>query len=128
MQDILEIFPQESLVLVKKLFAAPIPAKQELLAEVDSYNTEIDEAASTRPDLDVNLAECISRGCAALIEELWDDASEQQRKLIQVACGYFIIEDDEAGDLNSVFGFDDDAAVFNVIAEYLDRDDLLIQV
>jgi hypothetical protein len=27
-----------------------------------------------------------------------------------------------------VFGFDDDARVFNVVAEYLNRDNLLIQV
>jgi hypothetical protein len=128
MDKILEIFPVESHLLVAELLKLPLHSKQQLLTKLDSYSAIVDKEAATKPDLDVNLAECLSRGGVALIDEIWDEATVQQRKLIQVACDYFIIENDEDGDFNSVFGFDDDARVFNVVAEYLNRDNLLIQV
>jgi len=128
MEEILGIFPKKSLLLVEKLLELPLPSKQKLLSDMKSYNAEIDKVAATKPGLDVNLADCLFRACTTLIEEVWDDATDQQRKLIQIACEYFIIKDEEEGDLNSVFGFDDDACVFNAVTEYLDREDLLIQV
>ena len=53
---------------------------------------------------------------------------DHRNRLIQAACYYFVENDDEDGDLQSVYGFDDDAELLNVILEHLDRPDLAIQI
>ena len=53
---------------------------------------------------------------------------DHRNRLIQAACYYFVENDDEDGDLQSVYGFDDDAELLNVILEHLDRPDLVIQI
>ncbi len=53
---------------------------------------------------------------------------DHRKRLIQAACYYFVENDDEESGIQSVYGFDDDAELLNVILEHLDRPDLVIQI
>ena len=57
----------------------------------------------------------------AEIEKYADDIEK-------AACYYFVESDDQDGDLESVYGFDDDAEVLNEILELLNRPDLTVQI
>jgi len=76
----------------------------------------------------VNLAECIGTSCLVLLNTLGPDTPEESRRLIQVACRYFVETEDREGDLASVFGFDDDAEVLNAVAVKLGRPDLVVSI
>ena len=112
----------------EKYYLLPMTSKQDLVSAVDSYADVIADEARRRGDLDIHLADCIARCCLVLLAEHWDAASEHQRRLVQCACYYFIDDEDEDGDLQSAYGFDDDAELVNVIVEQLGRPDLAIQV
>jgi len=106
----------------------PLASKPALETLIDEYADDIEQAASNRGDLDVNLADCIARSCKTLLNEEWDRADDPAKRLIQAACHYFVESDDQDGDLGSVYGFDDDAEVLNEILELLNRTDLIVQI
>ena len=106
----------------------PLAPKRELIALINDYADEIARVANRRGDLDINLADCIARCCLTLLNEQWDGEGDHRKRLIQSACYYYVENDDEDGDLQSVCGFDDDAELLNVILEHLDRPDLVIQI
>lgn len=95
---------------------------------VDNYADDVGRAAARRGDLDINLADCVARCCNALLNEEWDGADDTGKRLIQAACHYFVESDDEDGDLESVYGFDDDAELLNEILKLMNRSDLAIQI
>jgi len=105
-----------------------LASKPALEALIEKYADDIEQAACNRGDLDVNLAECISRSCKTLLNEEWDRAEDFGKRLIQAACYYFVESDDQDGDLESVYGFDDDAEVLNEVLELLNRPDLTVQI
>jgi uncharacterized membrane protein YkvA (DUF1232 family) len=110
--------------------AAPSTAREHARAsgsELDAYKRRIDDSARRRPDLDVNLAEAILRTCRTLLGD-WTDLSEEERRLVQLACDYYVDPYDEDGDLESVFGFDDDAEVVNLVLNELGREDLQVRI
>ena len=113
---------------VSDFYNMPLAPKRELIALINDYADEIANVAKRRGDLDVNLADCIARCCLTLLNEQWDGEGDHRKRLIQSACYYYIENDDEDGDLESVYGFDDDAELLNVILEHLDRPDLVIQI
>jgi hypothetical protein len=61
-------------------------SRNELLRLISDYADEIEQVAHTKEDIDVNLADCISRCCVILLEEHWKKESKQNRLLIQAAC------------------------------------------
>ena len=111
-----------------RLYDMPLTSKTALEARIIQYADDIEQAATNRGDLDVHLADCISRSCMTLLNEEWDRAEDFGKRLIQAACHYFVESDDEDGDLDSVYGFDDDAELVNEILELLNRQDLTIQI
>ena len=110
------------------LYNHPLLTKNEIIELIAEYADRIEQVAHTRDDLDVNLADCISRRCLALLDEHWEDESEQNKHLIQAACCYFVESDDDDDDFESVFGFDDDAELLNLILGHFEREDLIIQI
>lgn len=76
----------------------------------------------------MNLAECIGVSCFVLLNTLRPDTPEESRRLIQVACRYFVETEDGEGDLESVFGFDDDAEVLNAVVMKVGRSDLVVSI
>lgn len=120
--------PDELRQALGRLYDLPLTSKSALEALVTEYADDIERAATNRGDLDVHLADCISRSCMTLLNEEWDRAEGVGKRLIQAACHYFVENDDEDRDLESVYGFDDDAEVVNAILELLNRQDLTIQI
>jgi hypothetical protein len=113
---------------LERLLERPAETRENLLAQLSEYTLEIDRAARARKDLDVHLAESILRSCTALLEEGWDDLDEGQQRLAQLACDYYLDAEDEDADLESVFGFEDDAEVLNLVLEEIGRGDLKVRV
>src|SRR5690606_31208346 len=67
---------------------------------------------------DPRLLEGIASGALALLDGLGAQPAEEQRRLVQAAIAWFLLEDDEVPDLDSPAGLDDDAAVFNAVARH----------
>lgn len=113
---------------VSDFYNLPLASKRDLIALINDYADEIARVANRRGDLDINLADCVARCCLTLLNEQWDGEGDHRKRLIQLACYYYVENDDEDGDLQSVYGFDDDAELLNVILEHPDRADLVIQI
>jgi hypothetical protein len=126
--QLLEALPDTLRQPVSDLYNMPLAPKHELVALINDYADEIARVANRRGDLDINLADCIARCCLTLLNEQWEGEGDHRNRLIQAACYYYVENDDEDGDLQSVYGFDDDAELLNVILEHLDRPDLAIQI
>jgi len=127
-ERLLEDLPDAIRQPVSDFYNMPLAPKRELIALINDYADEIERVANRRGDLDINLADCIARCCLTLVNEQWDGEGDHRKRLIQAACYYYVERDDEDGDLQSVYGFDDDADLLNVILEHLDRPDLAIQI
>ena len=127
-ERLLEALPDTLRQPVSDFYNMPLAPKRELIALINDYADEIARVANQRGDLDINLADCIARCCITLLNEQWDDEGDHRKRLIQAACYYFVESDDEDGDLQSVYGFDEDAELLNVILEHLDLPDLAIQI
>ena len=127
-ERLLEALPDTLRQSVSDFYILPLAPKRELISLINGYADEIARVAKRRGDLDVNLADCIARCCLTLLNEQWDDEGDHRKRLIQAACYYFVENDDDDVDLQSVYGFDDDAELLNAILEHLDRPDLAIQI
>ena len=115
--------------IVEDLLKAREKTKEELLIAIKQYNQKIGNVALKRQDLDINLAHTVSERCLNLLHECWDNATDIERRLINMVCCYFLEEeDDEGGDLDSVYGFDDDAQVLNIVLQFIGKEDLVIHI
>ena len=56
----------------------------------------------------------------------WGEVGEEARPYIKGALGYYIADDDAAGDLESAAGFDDDLEVVNACLRFAGLDDLVV--
>ena len=68
------------------------------------------------PNADVETAEAIATSLCSLLGAGLD-FGDDQRALIRGAVEYFLLADDASGDLDDVFGFDDDARVLNSVLD-----------
>jgi hypothetical protein len=126
--DLVSNLPDHLKASIDSLLQRPVATREHMLAELDAYTQRIDDSVRRQPDLDVDLAEVILQACRTLLHEHWSDLSEDQRRLVQIACDYYVDSEDEAGDLESVFGFDDDAEVLNLVVDALHRSELKVRV
>lgn len=126
--DLVANAPAQLRTSLEGLLRRPAATREKLGADLDAYTQRIDDAVRSRPDLDVNLAEAIMQACRTLLAEDWAGHSPDQRRLIQLVCDYYVDSDDEDGDLESVFGFDDDAEVLNLVLDSLGRSELRVRV
>jgi hypothetical protein len=115
-------------VSIEDLLRRPASSREHLVADLDAHTRRIDDAARRRPELDVNLAEAILQACRTLLGDGWADLPRDQQRLVQLVCDYYTDPDDADGDLESVFGFDDDAEVLNTVLEALRRSDLQVRI
>jgi len=128
LREFLKLIPEPAKEFAVSAAANPLREKLELAAEIENYVHRIDEVARRKHDLDVNLSEAIAQTCLTLLDEDWDRVGEIDKKLIQIGCCYFIDEGDAEGDLESVFGFDDDAELLNAVLDLIARPELKIIV
>ena len=125
----LEVRDEYVPVVAGLLKEAPIPTS-ELRAQIEACLNKVRRAAKTDDLVDVDLVKGLAASCNNLLDEVdaggEGEEAERFRRLTQMACRYFVLEEDTDGDLDSLLGFDDDASVFNAVCRALDRDDLKV--
>ena len=117
-EGLLEKVPPESRARVRDLLDEPLLPDAVLRGEVDSYVQLYRDAQSSNEFLDPAQAEGLAERCCLLLDRLGPDASEDHRRLVQVAVRYFLIEDDGDDDM-SIGGLDDDEAVVAAVEDLL---------
>ncbi len=120
-------FPAVAAPLVREIAEEALRSVDSLRREVLEYRTTVARESETNAVVDTATAFALTEGCLALLDHLQHDSSTETHMLIQLACRYFVLEEDAEGDLDSSIGFDDDAEVFDVICRYLGRDDLVLE-
>ena len=116
----------EIIDLLETLLDAPLVDIEELNDSLTEYQEELREHIAHSEFLDEELAETLYARCMEMLERVANDYSKDSHKWAQAAAMYFMEQEDEEIDLESPVGFDDDRDVFNVIAQELDFDDLII--
>jgi uncharacterized membrane protein YkvA (DUF1232 family) len=95
--------------------------------EIDRY----EEHARTMSDagrlVDVETAAAVAASLRHMLAAT-SDYTPSQRALLRGAIAYFVQDDDDELDLDSVIGFDDDARIVSAVAEALGRPDLTIDI
>ncbi|MCA9646065.1 MAG: hypothetical protein H6718_29715 [Polyangiaceae bacterium] len=81
------------------------------------------EAAKQHEMLPVDLAQELHDNLLALFA-LMAEFSVEQQALVVGAARYFVAQDDEYPDTETILGLDDDISVFNHVVEQLGRSDL----
>lgn len=102
----------------ERLLQQPLAPVEVLRGDLEDYLARVEGTQA-----DPKVLEGLVVGCRALLAGEWD---EERRRLVQAAVTYFLMEDDEEPDLDSVAGLDDDAEVFNAVARAVGRADLVI--
>ena len=105
----------------------PCPTCVGVVAGVVVVAPEIAGAFEEDPFVDLELGDAIGTACLILLEE-YDNATDGEKRAIQVACDYYVEMEDHNNDLKSVVGFDDDAYVLNAVCDWLGRAELRVEV
>lgn len=96
-----------------------IHLKDEMREQVNNFR----EAAKEHEMLPVDLAQELHDKLHVLFRQMGNFSPEQQR-LVVGAARYFVSQDDEYPDTDTILGLDDDVSVFNHVIEQLGRSDL----
>lgn len=120
--------PDESQEVLERQFAEPLRPPEELRREVEAYLEEVREVALERERVELPLAEQIATTCLQLLDGIGKHTPEDERRLIQVACRYFVMDEDGDSDMGSILGFDDDVAVLNGVLRALDREEWVVHI
>ena len=107
--------------LVREILASPGQSVQELSAALDEHMREIAETAEHDEFVDLLTARQVHEGCRELLTQGYEQRTANQKRLIQAAVLYFILERDADADMTSVIGFDDDAVVLKKVKRELSR-------
>lgn len=124
----LEGIPDEAREIWQKLLAEQLVPVADLRAEVRDYQKAISAKARWSDDVDPSLAGRLAEASLKLLHTIDDKSPEEQRRLVQAAVRYFVLQEDAESDLDSVLGLDDDVEVLNAVLKHLGRDDWLIRI
>ncbi|MFO0750833.1 MAG: hypothetical protein U1F43_34960 [Myxococcota bacterium] len=115
--------------LLRKLLAEeliPVPA---LRALVDTYIRVIREASRNGAHVNLVVGEGIALALLSVLARVDARTTPDERRIIQSAVRYFVIENDAMGhDLAHEDGLFDDARVVNAMLRWIGRDDLQVAV
>lgn len=104
----------------ERLLQQPLSPVEVLRGDLEDYLARV-QGSLADPAVVAGLAS----GCRTLLGASWTD---EQRQLVQAAVTWFLLEEDDEPDLESVAGLDDDAEVFNAVVRELGRQDLVIRL
>jgi len=104
--------------LVELMEEPPIPAA-ELAEQIGAYLGRIRQVVMQGAPLDVSAAERLATLSRDLIGQMGSLPDEADRRLVQAAVRYFVLEDDAEGDLVSILGLDDDEQVLRAVSRHL---------
>ena len=116
--------PHTSRALFRVLYAEPARDLDELRAQCERYAGQFLELAKTNSFIEPAKVRRIARLCVAMIDQVSARPRDHDRRLVQAAARYFVIEDDGDED-DFIGGLDDDLALAEAVARVLGREDLL---
>jgi len=111
--------PHEALPVLRRLWDQPPEPPEALADAVRSHAKAFDDLAKRNEFLDPQEARSVAATCLALIEKLQPSTPALPRKLTALAVRYFVLEADADSDFD-IAGLDDDIAVVQAIASYLE--------
>lgn len=111
-------FPQEARRVFEALLTLELQVPSALQIQVDRHLAELEEAHRRNEFLDVETARELARMSERLLA-LHAVASETDRRLIQAAVLYFVLDQDASRDSGSLLGLDDDARVLRAVMAHL---------
>jgi len=126
--ELVQSLPFTLLPDLKRLHAQPLVAVEMLREEVQAHLERARQAALKSELVDLELAEANAASCLGLLDSMRADQTASHHGLVQLACRYFVLTDDQDHDFDSMLGFDDDAQVLNAVARRIDRRDLCVEV
>jgi hypothetical protein len=112
----------------ERLFDEPSEHPTSLRYEISGYLTILRTQAEQVSERDVLIARRIADGLLLLLDHVSSERKDHEAfRSVQAAIRYFTAADDAIPD-STEGGFDDDAAVFNLVAARLGRPDLVISL
>jgi translation initiation factor 2B subunit (eIF-2B alpha/beta/delta family) len=114
--------------IVEDLVDRPWPGASALARTVRHYLEVLRDRHQDNELVDLGSAEQLAEGLLELLRDADEDLEKEHRQALSVAVLYFELEDDVAHDSDEVLGLEDDIEVFNAVARYLDRADLVIEI
>lgn len=114
---------------VKQLLELPLEDPAVLLHEINSHARVVEIVAKRKRPQQLPLSRALAKGLIQLLEGVNESSPTQHRKVVQAACRYFCQnQPGDDHDLASDSGLDDDAAVFQLVAGKLGRNDLVEEI
>ena len=111
---------------IDRLVAQPAIDPATLRSQIEAHMARAQEELADRAFTDASLATRLGKACLALLDV--PGLSADQQKLVQAACRYYVEDDDEDGDFSSMIGFEDDALLFNHVAQELGQGALAVAI
>jgi hypothetical protein len=109
----------------EQLMLEPLTDPAQLAQAVAQYAASFSVDVASNDFVDSGQVQALSDGCLALLA-LWENVvTDEERRLIQAAVQYFLLEGDGDED-RSIGGFYDDVMVFNDVASRLGHAELCI--
>lgn len=125
----LDGIPAAARSLWRTLVEQELMSVHELFQQVHQYQRTLEQQADWDDSaIDGVLAQGLVAASLSLLGTLNDDTPDRDRKIVQAAVRYFIIDEDGDADLESALGLDDDAEVMNAALRHLGHDGWLIDV
>lgn len=107
--------------VLRGFLSEPLVSTDLLQDQVQMYYKQLEAMADDGDVLDLESVTDITVRCERLLDEVEDDMPEEHRRLIQAAVLYFVNVEDSDTDVESLIGFDDDAAVVEAVAVAIGR-------
>ena len=116
--DDVDGFPTEARWAFERLLDLDLQPRSSLADQVERHLVDLEEVQDEV--LDLTTARELARTSHRLLA-LYPEAPEPDRRLIQAAVLYFVLDQDALPDRRSRTGLEDDARVLRAVAAHLDR-------
>jgi hypothetical protein len=124
--DLVEALPEQA----RAPFIASWPDApdevEHLRSRISGHAVATHGAASRNDAVDLSLSLRIAGRLREAVDD-WNALTTAQRSAVQAAIGYYALSADADDDLHTLMGFEDDAAVANIVLAWIGRDDLVIR-
>lgn len=129
-QDEIEIqgLPRSARQTFRALLLRPLEPVSWLRVDIDRHLAAVRAESQRREFVAVDLAEHAARNLRALLDAIDGDTPEIHQRAVHAAARYFVLAEDGEHDTHSETGFFDDVQVFNAVARYVGRPDLVIDL
>jgi hypothetical protein len=112
-------FPLMAVATFSAFLREPVEDLHALIARANAYVAQFEEAQQDNEFIDPDEARALAAASATLLQATANDPNPNRRQLAWAAVRYFECPDDGDNDF-VIGGLDDDAAVMNAVAAYLD--------